>query len=515
MRLPLWGRSMDKAVKILAVLAIVFFCIQVFSDNKADVDIWGNVGFVKSAAWDQGFRSVNTFSFTEPGHPWINHEWLGQYVLHLTHTRFGNSGLILLKILLGLCVISAIYAGMRESCKSGPVKFLWLLLAVSTMGYGFSTRPHLFTYVLYALLLLFLRKKGIIKPAQLFLFPLLGIAWVNLHGAFFAGIILLVLYLGFECVKRLYSKNGEYASAIPLIFSAVILFFAASLINPYGLKLWDFIFYSSEKARPFLSEWAPFTRMEYLGEHIDFIVLSILSFFAVIYSRKAKDMTWLGILIASFLSAMLMRRNIPIFAITASFIIPEHLEDVAGGHLDGIVRRFSSATLVMFLSFFVIISAFYALTFNKEGPAEIEIPQDRFPVDVVRFMEVNKISGNALVFFDWAEYCIWKLYPGCRVFLDGRLFSAYSVDVVEDYFNFLYMDGDWENALKDYPTDIVFIHKANPVYGVMLLREGWATIYENNIAGLLLKKSAHPEFFEALEKGEVKYPRVAAHEYFP
>ncbi len=32
----------------LAVGAVVCFALQVFSDNKADVDLWGNVGFVRA-----------------------------------------------------------------------------------------------------------------------------------------------------------------------------------------------------------------------------------------------------------------------------------------------------------------------------------------------------------------------------------------------------------------------------------------------------------------------------------
>ncbi len=506
---------MNKAIRILSVLAIVFFCLQVFSDNKADVDIWGNVGFVKAAPWDPGFKYVNTFSFTEPAHPWFNHEWLGQYLLYRIFTLFGNPGLILLKILLGLCLVAVLDAGIRMSCKSGPVRFLSLLLIISTIGYGFSTRPHLFTYVLYALLLLSLRKNILGRPAGLLVFPVLGAVWANLHGAFFAGLILLLFYIVFETVKRSFFKEREYSPGMLMIAAAILLFFAGSLINPYGLRLWDFIFYSSGKARPFLSEWAPFARIEYISEHIDFVALSLVSFFAVISSRKAKDMTWLGLLLVSFASAILMRRNIPVFAITAAFVVPGYLEEGAGGSIDGIIGRFSSASLAAALSFFMIISAWYGLTFNKENPLEIEIPQARFPLDAVRFMEANKISGNALVFFDWAEYCIWRLYPECKVFMDGRLFSAYGEKAVADYFDFLYLGADWDDALKDYPTDIVFIHRANPPYEKMLSMQGWTLVYESNIAGLFLKKEKHSAFFEKSEKGSVIYPQLRQHEYFP
>ncbi|MBL7071077.1 MAG: hypothetical protein ISS26_02755 [Candidatus Omnitrophica bacterium] len=506
---------MDKAIKILCTLAIIFFCVQAFSDNKADVDLWGNVGFVKAPVWDQDFQRVNTFSFTEPDYPWFNHEWLGQYLLYLTYAHSGNTGLLLLKLALGLCVMYVLYIAMRGACKSGPVKFLLLLLIISTAGYGFSTRPHLFTYLFYALLLLFLRRNRTIKPGQLILFPVLGVIWVNLHGAFFAGIILLVFYLIFEALKKLYLKGKGASSGITMISIAIVLFTAATLINPYGFRLWNFIFYSAGIARPFLSEWAPFTRMAYFNEHMDFVMLCAISIIAVVFSNRPKDPAWLGILLVLFVSAIMMRRNIPLFAITAAFVIPEHLEDVAGPHLYSIGSKIPRAVPIICLSVFLIISGIYTFTFEKTDPAEIEIPQNRFPVDAVRFLKANGISGNALIFFDWAEYCIWKLYPDCRVFLDGRLCSAYSVGTVDDYFDFLYMGRDWEDALDDYPTDIVFIHRANPVYLNMLSRAGWSLAYENEISGIFLKQAKHPEFFEAVSRGAVVYPERRQYEYFP
>lgn len=506
---------MEKAIKVLAFLAVLFFCILVFSDNKADVDLWGNVGFVKTFPWNRDFQYVNTFSFVEPYHPWFNHEWLSQYILNFTHTHFGNPGLLILKLILGICVVWLIYSGMNESSRSGPVKFIWLLLVISTMGYGFSTRPHLFTYVFFALLLLYLRKYRTIRPWHLFLAPFFVVMWVNLHGAFFIGIILLSLYLVFEALKGLYLKEREYASGLSALACAIILFAAASLVNPYGVKLWSYIFYSAGITRPFLSEWAPLMRIEYLREHVDFIFLSCLSFLAIGFSFKMKDMTWAGILFISFLAAIWMRRNIPLFAITAGFIAPEYIERTAGRILDGVVGRLSKTAQAIFLSIFIVIIIWHTFTFNKTNPAEIEVPQNRFPTDIVSFIKLNGITGNALVFFDWAEYSIWKLYPDVRVFLDGRLCAAYSLKAINDYFNFLYAGENWPEALTNYPTDIVFIHKQNPAYEKMLHKHDWSLAYENEFAALFLVNNKHDRFFKMWSDGRVKQPVFKRKEYFP
>jgi len=503
---------MNKVIKILAVVAITIFCLQVFLDNKADVDLWGNVGFVTAMPWETGFKYANTFSFTEPHNPWINHEWLSQYILHTTHKVFGNFGLLFLKGILGLCVIYMLHLSMKQTCKVGAVKFLFLLLIISVVGYGFSTRPHLFTYVLYAFFILSLRRLYLNNIKFVFLFGLLGILWVNLHGAFFIGALLLAIYFAVSIVQE---KSARSPINIPLLAMALGLFIAASFINPYGANLWSFLYYSTAKFRPYLSEWAPCLSFAALSEHMDFVVLSLISFSAVNFSKKKKDPAWMWILGISFVSAVAIRRNIPLFAITAGFIVPEYLEEVAGKPVKKLFRRFSHQALVIVLVIFTILSMWSALFFNKVNPVEIEIPQNQFPVSVISFMGMNEISGNALVFFDWAEYCIWELYPRCRIFLDGRFRSAYSSNTIDDYFNFLYLNRGWGRALRNYSTDIVLIHKGSPAYQEMLSLKDWSMVYDNRIAALFLKKEKHTEFFKALKRKKIRYPEFKKHKYFP
>ncbi len=447
------------------------------------MDFWGNTGFVTALPWQQAFKYTNTFSFTEPQHPWINHEWLSEYILHTTAVLFGGAGLLLLKCVLGLCVIFMIYLAMRESAKSGALKFLFLLLVISTMGYGFSTRPHLFTYLLYTFFLLalwrFHRYPG--RNRHLFWLAPLGAIWANLHGAFFIGALLLALYIIFSFIDK--SRDKILQPAITLV-----LFIAAAFINPYGAKLWNYIFFSAQKARPYLSEWAPFINPAYFSEHIDFVFLSLIAFFAVWFSKKKKDAAWLGILSVSFLSAILMRRNIPLFAITAAFVVPGYLDEAVGEPLDRIFSRLSRPLLIALLCIFTAVSAVYTVTFNKKNPLKIEIPNNWFPVAAVSFMKQNNISGNALVFFDWAEYSILELYPKCRVFMDGRFCSAYSLKTMDDYMNFLYCNEGWANALNNYPTNIVLMDKRAPVYEKMLSLQGWTLVYNDEISGLFLKK---------------------------
>jgi hypothetical protein len=300
-----------------------------------------------------------------------------------------------------------------------------------------------------------------------------------------------------------------------ILLATIILFFCGSLINPYGLKVWAFIFQSAAKVRPYLSEWGPIHPVEHFFSHADFMVLALITAVAVLASKK-RNITSCGILGLGLAAAIVMRRNIPLFAIIAGCLGTCYVENAVGDKAAAIIARVPGKILALVLSLFLAASVFYALTFNKNNPLQIEVEKDKYPVDTLRFMKENSIEGNALVFFDWAEYSIWHLYPDCLMFLDGRFVSAYREKTIDAYFDFIYRAPGWSKALSEYPTDIVLIHKGNPVYKDMLALEGWTFVLEDNISGLFLKTDKHSEFLEKLKHPEgINMPASVKHAFFP
>ena len=478
------------------------------------MDLWGNVGFVKALPWQDGFHYANAFSFTEPEREWINHEWLAEYIFHLAYTATGNAGLLILKTALGFAVIFLMFLSVRRATETGPATFFYFLLVICTMGYGFGTRPHHFTYLLYSVMLFCLKNHPGNRLLQILLFPAIAILWANLHGAFFIGFLLLAVFTGLNTLDRLRSSPDPGPLFLPA--AAAALFFIATIANPYGLRLWGFIFQSAAKFRPYLSEWAPFNPVHHAADHMDFVVLVLLTTVTVVFSRRARSPVWLGILVISFLAALMMRRNIPLFAITAGFVATEHVEDVARKPLGRLVSLVPRPAVAAVLVCFTLVSGWFAATFDKESPLELEVTHDSFAVDAVSFMKRNGIEGNALVFFDWAEYCIWHL-PGCPVFLDGRFRSAYGVTVIDDYFQFLYMGPNWQRALDSYPTDIVLIHKDNPAFTGMASRKDWMPVYRGVTACLFLRIEQHGQLIRDIAEGRISVSNDTQQErsFFP
>ncbi|MGQ9661391.1 MAG: hypothetical protein ACUVWX_03525 [Kiritimatiellia bacterium] len=548
----LMEHRMCRLVSGLASVAVVLFALRTFSDNKADVDLWGNVGFVKAPAWSPRFDYKNTYSFTEPERPWINHEWGAEYLLYLAYRVGGNLGLLLLKIVLGFVLLSIMNRALRTDCHSGFVRFLFLLLILSTIGYGFSTRPHLFTYLLWAVFLTVLRKGALSNWRFVVLLVTLGLIWANLHGAFFAGVALLAVWSVGEALDwcRHRGKRGLYvavagvgpdailsthrdssfsvgipsrsARATAVLYPALtaVLFGALSLVNPYRWRLWSFVAASAAEWRPYLSEWAPFNPLRLFWEHTDFIALAALTIGSLFCSSRPKRFSALLVIVLTLLAAFAIRRNVPLFAVTVAILAGEHVDAALGSILARVRTVVPIFLQIAALTILILASGFYIVGADKKKFWEIEIPRDRFPTDTVFFMKQMELKGNALVFFDWAEYCIWKLYPDCRQFLDGRFDSAYSRQVIRDYFNFLYCGADWDRALTEYPTDIVLVHAANPVAKRMEKRSGWIAVYTNAISCLFLREDVHREAIARVPAALQEVRRAEAEQalglyYFP
>ncbi len=499
----------------LAAIAVAAFCIQIFSSNQADVDLWGNVHFVSAPAWSPDFHRVNTFSFTARDHSWINHEWLAEYVFNRLHAFSGNAGLLCLKVLLGLLMVGLMNSVIRHDCRSGIVRFLWLFLVVSVMGFGFNMRPHLFSFALVAGFMVLLRR-GKFGWGFLVAVPFLGLVWVNLHGAFFIGLVLMTVSLVGEGLKKVVHHDEALPGRqLAILAGALGLFLAVSLVNPYGFDLWKFVAGSAATFRPYLTEWAPFDPRVDLVEHADFVVLSVLVIAGLVFTRERRDPVWVAVVLIAFVAALLMRRNIPLFALVAGFAAARHVDSLAGERLTQLAERVSPRVLAVGLALFIALSAFYTVTFNKVNPLQIEISRARYPVEIMAFLENNAIKGNALLFFDWAEYGIAHLYPRCRVFLDGRFTDAYDIATVNDYFNFLYAGSGWEAALQNYPADIVLIHRQLPVYREMVSMPGWQLVVQTDLAALFMKTEVHAATLDRIRRGELKMPVISGPVYFP
>ena len=156
------------------------------------------------------------------------------------HRHFGLGGIALLSLLvLGLTSLCIYRSAVEESeHRLIAISFTGLAMAAGTIHW--LARPHLVT-PLFAAVFCWVLNRVDKRPSGerfLLLLPALTILWVNLHGGFFVGTILLMTYGLGAAAEELFhgTRENAWVRARKYLFTAGACV-VASLVNPYGYRL--------------------------------------------------------------------------------------------------------------------------------------------------------------------------------------------------------------------------------------------------------------------------------------
>ena len=202
---------------------------------------------------------VDSFSSTMAGTPWFAWEWLYDLVVGQLEATLGLNGVVWLTAI----VIAAVFAWTFHLLIARGANFFvalgLVLLAVSASMIHFLARPHvvswLFTLAWFWILDSSERygfdgqdgKNG----RRVWALPLLMLVWVNVHGGFLLGFVLLVIFLVGAAWTLFRTKEGRIEELLQKIAAGKrvrrltwvgLLSVAASLVNPYGWKLYGHVY---------------------------------------------------------------------------------------------------------------------------------------------------------------------------------------------------------------------------------------------------------------------------------
>ena len=237
--------GLGAAIACLILAATVRF----FTVPSVDNDVWGHVLFGRQILAD-GIPERNGYAYTEPDHPWLNHEIVAECVFAWTFDRFGSPGLLAVKWLLGLATIAFLGAICQSRGVPALPTALALVFASSLMAWGYLSRPQIFTYAflaaLWAAIDRFARRGD---ACVLWAAPPLVAVWVNTHGGVLAGITVLGLALA------LLAFTDRSRERLTVAATALAASIATLLVNPYGIGLLRFLVEDVTIDRA-ITEWA-------------------------------------------------------------------------------------------------------------------------------------------------------------------------------------------------------------------------------------------------------------------
>jgi hypothetical protein len=478
-----------------SIIGMLFiYVLNGLSSTLADPDLWGYLAFGR-LFWESGkFPYQDVYSYVPTLNPWVYHEWLTGVIFYPLYIKTGASGLQLLKYFFGLLTLTLVYftARRRGADPLGTAVVLFIISGFLLVGYS-PVRAQIFTYFFFALTLYLLERARLSGRWHVMgAIPIFMILWCNLHGGFVSGLCLIALYALGEAIAR---------RPFLLYLGILLLSGMATLINPYGLKYWFYILHAVTMPRPEISEWGSIFQIYRTGlslVEITYYSLIIVISLLLMSWGKWREITASLTLGVTLYIGLAHTRHIVFFLI------------LVGAYMPAIVtpffQRVKSWPGVISLKYlfewkflFLLIASVMVLggyKFISKTPWTLQIPSKPgsksgmyYPVVAVDFIQTHHLFRNLLIDFDWGEYALWRLYPQCRVALDGRYETVYPEPVAKEYFDFLFGRNNWQQFLKHHPPDMILIKIPSKVYSLLKKEPHWRQVFADSGSALFLRRN--------------------------
>jgi hypothetical protein len=483
-------------LKTAAFLLMVVLILYGLSTTTADPDLWGYLAFGRLFWGQSSFPYADVFAYVPTLNPWIYHEWLTGVVFYPLYVAFGDAGLQLLKYAFGLATMGAIYLTARRRGADLLPTALVLFFALPGLSIGYSAvRAQVFTYFFFALFLYLLESARLAQDwRRLWLLVPIQVVWCNLHGGWLAGLGLIWLYAVGEAVSR--RPFWPYLKWF-------ILAGLATLINPYGVQYWGYLIEAVTMPRPEITEWVSLVsgyQQGFLGglELNYAIALCAVAVFLAWWARW-REITPALVLVFTLYLAVTHNRHQVFFAMTCAAYLPalltRYFQEL--GTRPGVMAWTQRLGRNIPALAVILLIGFFAYRFASCHPFRLEVPPEPvlntrtemyYPVGAIAYLQDHRLSGKLLVSFNWGEYCLWKLYPQCRVAIDGRYETVYPEKVQHEYFDFIRARDGWRNFLDHYPPDLILIELRSRPYAHLSRDPEWRQVYADT-GCVLFKRS--------------------------
>jgi hypothetical protein len=502
-----------RLLKILIIITVFSSGFYYFSFMTADTDLWGHIKFGEDLWVTKTLPHLDPYSFTAQQKRWINHEWLTELFMFFIYSRFGSAGLLIGKLLVGFAILAFLTRISLSRSNHYLIYVIIHLLGIGVMSPSFMTRPQLVTLLLltaYLYIFHLYLERGV---NGLWLLPLIMVFWVNSHGGFVVGAGMFFIVVCSEGMSSFLKKSDQ--RRIRVLFIWMIVTNISTLVNPYGHDIWFFLIQSLRISRH-IGEWKPVGLFD--ASFIQFKLMAILFLVSLFMKRREKRLWEVGILVVSLVYAFKHQRHTAIFGILAVPYLVENWTLILKKADMGRLIKSVGAYRLLVGFFFSIIVYQMSVTGNKYLRTGFNIVVDpkHYPIYAVHFLKENRLKGNILLPFEWGEYVIWKLYPDCKVSIDGRFRTAYPEHVLNDHIYATVDETVWRRLLDHYPADILLARRNRFSLNLMKAPGDWVYVYSDGISLLFIKKNdQNHAALQRFRQGSFIYPRRKLSVFFP
>ncbi len=492
------NRFIPSIGQFLFLVVFLFLCLSPVGEKLlADAD----TGYhIRAGDYILTHRTVpkhDIFSFHSPPIPWTAHEWLSEVVMSVLHETAGLTGIVVFFSFLLALTYSLLYRHLRRYRRNIVFDVLIVLLVLVSSLIHWLARPHVFSLLFMVVFLDVLDSYRNDRSARLFLLPPIMLFWVNLHGGYLGGFILIGVYFLGSLVDwvRAIGEDKERSWRKARGIGWIIVFcMLVSLANPHGYQIFFFPFrlVGNQYLMDHVVEFLPPNFHQLMP--FKYILLALLAILAV--SRKPLHFVQIVLPLLFLNMALFSARYIPLFAIVSAPVLSGQADSLLGAAREKrwasfLIRRGEKIAAIddMAKGFGWVAAAVLLVIYSvSTGRIEFRFDEKIKPVAAVEFLGREHIEGRMYDNDEFGDYLIYALYPRYRVFFDGRS-DMYGTDRMKEYMKVAEVAPGWEKVIEKYDIQWFFIGSDSLLTRHLLVLPEWKLIYSDNVANIHVKNT--------------------------
>jgi hypothetical protein len=319
------------------------------------------------------------------------------------------------------------------------------------------------------------------------LIPVIMFAWVNLHGGWITGYLVLGAGVVSEAVLVALKRGGDVVWLRRLMLWS-LAGLPMLLVNPYGFdQLLVPLDTFTQAARPFISEWRPPNLLAF--NRLPFTIMLVLNVLVIVRYRQRIRLVEFFLFGGFGLWALMTARIVLLYTFVAPVILTPYLSEWLTALAPRLMLREDvlkrsvrlGAPLVGVLGVLFIF-----LFLNGSRPDRIRtIQETAYPVDAVGFLKESGLRREMFSTDAWGGYLIYYL-PEYPVFIDTRA-DLYDEFFLE-YVSILFGEDGWQETLATYDVQTILIDHKRPLTEKLKASDEWQVVYEDDLALVFQKR---------------------------
>ena len=409
-------------------------------------DFWWQLAYGRWIVDNGAIPIVDHFSFTRAGEPYYDQPWLSQVLMYGVF-RVGGAALSLVAF---AATLGLTYALLLRVCilRGGSVRLSagLLILSLAVGMTNWSLRSQVFAMPILVGYLLILETWRRAHGARgsgahdgqhrhgLWLLPLLMVVWVNLHGSFVLGGVLIALVFAGE----LFSSRSGWREALERVRPLLLwggLTAVAILLNPRGPRVFEYVFglMGNPAIQQIVDEWLPPTTATIVGRL--FFLYAMLVAVSAAVGRRRPDPVDILVLAVFFWLALSGERHVMWFALVSLPILVEQLASRFSANHVGRGRQghvMVNRTLLASMMLGILLLLPPVKTHLPLPPHLRPLVSVNTPVASVEYLRDHGRSSERLFHTErTGSYLMWAA-PEQMVFVDARV-ELYPADQLQAY----------------------------------------------------------------------------------